>query len=328
MTSVHDHELAHLLDPELLPFKERGASFDIWDDIPAGRKLIELALAEMLAPYPMLSDVPFEDIELDGSGNPDGLNVRLYRPVNCESSTPVMLWLHGGGYIMGSLEMDVGFLQNLAHAAACVIVSVDYRLAPEHPFPCALDDAYHALRWLHKNAVQLDIDSQRIAISGISGGGGLAAGLGLYARDKGEVPVAFQLLLCPMIDDRNGTPSSLLPLTGIGWDRHSNINAWAAYLNREPESDPMTSEVSEYAAAARADDVVGLPPSFISVGSVDLFRDENIDYARKLLEAGVPTNLHVYAGGFHAFECIAAGTALAENSLNHIQEFIKKSFKI
>lgn len=327
MTSVHDHALAHLLDPELLPFKERGAVFDIWDDIPAGRKLIESALAEMLAPYPVRIDVPFEDIVLDGSDNPSGLKVRLYRPVNCESSAPVMLWLHGGGYIMGSLDMDVGFLQHLANAVACVIVSVDYRLAPEHPFPSALDDAYHALRWLHQNAVQLDIDSQRIAISGISGGGGLAAGLGLYARDKAEMPVAFQLLLCPMIDDRNSTPSSLLPFSGMAWDRRGNTNAWAAYLGREPNSDPIAAPVSEYAAAARVRNAAGLPPSFISVGSVDLFRDENIDYARKLLEAGVPTNLHVYAGGFHAFECIAAGTALAENSLNNIQEFIKKSFK-
>lgn len=327
MTVLQDHPLAHLLDPELLPFKERGATFDIWADIPAGREMIHNALAEMLAPYPVLNDVPFHDHRLSSADNPDGVVVRFYRPDNCSEIAPVFLWLHGGGYIMGSVEMDVGFLQALAKSVGCAIASVEYRLAPEHPFPAALDDSYTALQWLYHNAKKLQLDPKRIAIGGISGGGGLAAGLALYARDQAEIPVAFQLLLCPMLDDRNITRSTKLDFTGLAWDRRSNLNAWGAYLQRDADADPSACEVPEYAAAARAKDLTGLPPTYISVGSIDLFVDENIEYARSLLAANVPTSLHVHAGGFHAFECIAAGTTLAEHSIGLIQKALINAFR-
>lgn len=277
----------------------------------------------MLAPYPSIENVPFEDRRLNCADASGEFAVRIYRPDGFEGPLPALLWLHGGGYIMGSIEMDVEFLQHMALAVGCMIVSVDYRLAPEHPFPCALDDAYTALIWLYKEADQLGVDSQRIAIGGISGGGGLAAGLGIYARDKGEVPLIFQLLLCPMIDDRNITASSYFPLTGMAWDRRSNLNAWGAYLNRSPDDDPMATPVSEYAAAARAENLTQLPPTYISVGSVDLFMDENIEFARRLLAEGVQTSLFVHAGGFHAFECIAAEADVAKRSVRNIQDALK-----
>jgi acetyl esterase/lipase len=280
----------------------------------------------MLAPYPTLEEVPFTDHDIGDSSGASELTVRVYRPIDCPTSAPVLLWLHGGGYIMGSVDMDIGFLQHLAKSVGCVIASVDYRLAPEHPFPAALEDSYAALNWLYQNAQDLNIDPKRIAISGLSGGGGLAAGLTLYARDKGEIPVVFQLLICPMLDDRNITASSHLPLTGLAWDRRSNLNAWGAYLQRDPDGDPTSGQVSEYASAARAKDFSKLPPTYISVGSVDLFADENIDYARSLLLAGVATSLHVYAGGFHAFECIAAGTDLANRSINQIKHALIQAF--
>lgn len=323
---VAEHPLAHLLDPELLPFKERGTTFDIWADIPAGRKMIEEALVTMLAPYPTLDEVPYVDHIISRQDCSEGLKVRLYRPKNCPATAPVLLWLHGGGYIMGSVNMDVGFLQNMAKSVGCVIVSVDYRLAPEHPFPAALNDSYAALRWLYNCAKHLNINKQNIAIGGLSGGAGLAAGLVLYTRDKREIPMKFQLLICPMLDDRNITDSSHLPLSGLAWDRRSNLNAWGAYLRRDPDSDPMAADVSEYAAAARATNLSGLPPTYISVGSVDLFMDESIDYARGLLKTGVQTSLHVYSGGFHVFECIAAGTELANRSIKQIQNALIQSF--
>ena len=175
MSAIDDHPLAHRLNPELLPFKERGTTFDIWADIPAGRKMIEEALVTMLAPYPALEEVPFTDHKLSYSTNPEGITVRVYRPQNCQPKAPALLWLHGGGYIMGSVDMDIGFVQHLAKSTGCIIVSVNYRLAPEHPFPAAIEDAYAALTWLHQNADELGVDPDNIAIGGISGGGGLAA---------------------------------------------------------------------------------------------------------------------------------------------------------
>lgn len=326
MKNQNSHPLSSLLDSELLPYKQERSGFDLWADIPAGREMANAAAAELLTLSTPAVSVPYEDVAIS-EDDFTNLMVRIYRPDGLASLSPVLLWMHGGGYVMGSVDMDANYLQTLAFETSCVIVSVDYRLAPEAPFPAAIEDCYTALKWVRSNGARLDLDVNRIAIGGLSGGAGLAAGLALYARDKGDSPIMFQLLMCPMIDDRNITHSSHLDLTGLAWDRRNNVNAWGAYIEGETPDGPMTREdVSPYAAPSRCEDLSGLPPAFISVGSVDLFMDENIDYARRLIQSGVGADLHVYAGGFHAFECIATESSLAKRANEQIYAALRKAF--
>lgn len=209
---------------------------------------------------------------------------------------PALFWMHGGGYVIGNRSMDD--IRTLAWATSlgCVVASVEYRLAPEHPYPAPLEDCYDGLRWVHAHADELGIDPGRIGIGGISAGGGLAAALALLARDRGELPVAFQLLDSPMIDDRQITPSSRGDWLTV-WNRESNEFGWRSYLGDLYG----THAVPAHAAAARADQLVDLPPTLVVVGSADGFRDEDIWYATRLLQAGVPTELHVYPGAPHGF---------------------------
>jgi len=210
---------------------------------------------------------------------------------------PALLWIHGGGYVLGSVERDDLLAKHLARVGQCVVASVEYRLAPEHPFPAPVEDCYAALKWLSAQSAELGVHTSRIAIGGASAGGGLAAGLALLTRDRAEVEVAFQLLIYPMIDDRNIAPASETVPDTFVWTRENNRMGWRAYLGREPGG----ADVSPYAAAARATDLTGLPPAYIPVGDLDLFLDENITYAQRLLAASVPTELHVYPGAFHGF---------------------------
>jgi acetyl esterase/lipase len=222
--------------------------------------------------------------------------VRIHRPADAKGELPAVVHIHGGGYVIGSYDMDDALLDRWCPRAGIVGVSVEYRLAPEHPYPAPLDDCYAALRWTHEHAGELGIDPNRIGIGGISAGGGLTAGLALLARDRGEVPVAFQLLDCPMLDDRQATAS--IQLDGLYvWSRESNEFGWRSYLGDLYGSD----DVPIYAAAARATDLSGLPPAFVSVGAIDGFRDEDIDYAQRLNQAGVACELHVYPGLPHGY---------------------------
>jgi acetyl esterase/lipase len=212
-----------------------------------------------------------------------------------------LLWMHGGGYVSGSADAEDIRTRTMAAELGCVIVSVDYRLAPETPYPGPLEDCYAALRWLHASALELGVNTGRLAIGGGSSGGGLAAVLALLARDRGEIPLAFQALLAPMLDDRTVTADPPHPYTGeFIWTRDTNRFGWTALLGREPGSDG----ISPYAAAARAENLASLPPTFIAVGALDLFLEENMEYARRLIRAGVPTELHVYPGVFHGFQLV------------------------
>jgi acetyl esterase/lipase len=223
--------------------------------------------------------------------------VRVHRPAGVDEARPAIFTIHGGGYIIGSYVMDDFLHDAWGPLLGTVGVSVEYRLAPETPYPGPLEDCYTALRWTHEHADELGIDRARIGVSGISAGGGLAAALALLARDRGEFPFAFQLLDCPMLDDRQATPS--LAAEGLYvWSAASNEFGWRSYLGELYGSD----DVPPYAAAARATDLAGLPPACIVVGSIDGFRDEDVDYARRLNQAGVPCELHVIAGLPHAYQ--------------------------
>ena len=212
---------------------------------------------------------------------------------------PAILHIHGGGYTAGSAAIMIPSLQALAAALDCVIVSVDYRLAPATKFPGSLEDNYAALKWLYGNARDLGVDASRIAVMGESAGGGHAAMLAIAARDRKEVPLLFQALIYPMLDDRTGTTRQVPSHIGmLVWTPEANRSGWTALLG-VPAGAP---QVPEGAVPARVANVAGLPPAFIGVGDIDLFVEEDIAYAQRLVNAGVPVELNVIPGAFHAFD--------------------------
>ncbi len=310
------------LDPELAAPLETflhltGGGLNL-HDIPATRRTMEEMAAAQLAKAPPITGLTTADRQVPG---PDGeVFVRIYQPTERPDTLPALLWIHGGGYVLGSVERDDLLAAHLAKVAQCVVVSVEYRLAPEHPFPAPVEDCYAALKWLATHTGELGVAPSRIAIGGASAGGGLAAGLALLTRDRAEVELAFQLLIYPMLDDRNVAPASDTRPDTFVWTRENNLMGWRAYLGREPGG----ADVSPYAAAARADDLAGLPPAYIPVGDLDLFLDENIEYARRLLAAGVPTELHVYPGGYHGFNGFDPGAEIAQRFNNERDEALRR----
>ena len=242
-------------------------------------------------------DIRISDVEIPGE---PATSVRVYEPVGRRGPSAALLWIHGGGFVLGSPEQDDRTSIDFARELGLTVVAVRYRLAPEHPSPAALVDAYAALVWLFGEAESRGIDPTRIAIGGASAGAGLAAALALYAHDRGEVRPAFQLLVYPMLDDRTVTRPGLDTRGVRMWTPGSNRFGWTAYLGGEPGS----AGVSPYAAPARREDLSGLPQAWIGVGANDLFHDEDVEYARRLVEAGVPCELRVVDGAFHGFDAV------------------------
>jgi acetyl esterase/lipase len=275
--------------------------------LPAARAKMKKMVTALLAGLPPVEGVASRD-EFAPGAQGTAVRVRVYRPNDQPGKMPALLWIHGGGYVMGDIEQDDRLMKQLVRRIDCVAVSVDYRVAPEHPFPAPVEDCYAALKWLFAHTGELGVEPSRIAIGGASGGGGLAAGLALLARDRKEVQVAFQLLIYPMIDDRNITPASYAITDPRMWNRETNRLAWKAYLGR----DGGGADVSPYAAASRGTDLSNLPPAYIPVGALDLFVDENIEYAQRLIQAGVPTELHVYPGAFHGFDLFAPSASVSK----------------
>jgi acetyl esterase/lipase len=246
--------------------------------------------------------------------------VRVHRPATQTAPLPCVYSMHGGGYVIGSVAMDDARFDRWCTMLGCVGVSVEYRLAPETPYPGPLEDCYAGLCWTDTHADELGIDRSCLGIAGASAGGGLASALALVARDRGEVPLAFQLLECPMLDDRQTTSSSRLDGLPI-WSRESNSVGWRAYLGDLYGTD----EVPPYAAAARADDLGRLPPALVITGGADGFRDENILYGMRLNQAGVPTDLHVLAGAPHGVQMFV-GSAVARRWDSIVTEWLSLQF--
>jgi acetyl esterase/lipase len=247
--------------------------------------------------------------------------VRVHRPVGATGNLPCFVSMHGGGFVIGSVDLDDLLFDRWCPLLGIVGVSVDYRLAPETPYPGPLDDCHRALVWTYEHADELGVDRDAIVLHGVSAGGGLAAGLTLLARDRGEVPVAFQILDTPMLDDRRITASSRQDELAI-WNRESNEFGWRSYLGDRFDTD----DVPAYAAPTRATDLAGLPPAFVSVGTCDGFRDEDVDYALRLNQAGVPTELHVYAGAPHGYQ-FARDTAVYRASRLDIEDWFARQLR-
>ena len=230
---------------------------------------------------------------------PSGVGARLHRPTGVSSPTPALLWIHGGGYVIGTAAQDDALCRRFADTLGMTVAAVDYRLAPEHPYPAPLEDCYAALLWL---AGLPAVDPARIAIGGASAGGGLAAALALLARDRAEVKPVLQVLVYPMLDDRSVHTHLDDPGHRL-WNATSNRFGWRAYLG---DADPKV------AVPARRTDLSGLPPAWLGVGTLDLFHDEDITYAEQLQAAGVPCEVHLVPGAFHGFDGIAPQASISQ----------------
>jgi acetyl esterase/lipase len=289
-----------LVDPELAALLDQVPTVKLTEEIV--KQVRAMGQTQTLLTLPTFPDIEVTECFVPGPEGAPKVRVLLYLPITVEGSRPTLLWIHGGGYILGSPEQEDLLVKNIVSAIGCVAVSVDYRLAPETRHPGPVEDCYAALKWLHAHVSNLRVDPTRIAIAGSSAGGGLAAALGLLARDRGEIPLAFQLLIAPMLDDRTCTLAEPHPHTGeFIWTREANRFGWTSLLGQEPG----VPDVSPYAAAARAEHLEGLPPTFINVGALDLFLEEDLEYARRLTRAGVPTEFHLYPGAYHGFRMVA-----------------------
>ena len=299
--------------------KALPGGFNAIADIKERRNTVDSLLRMMIAELPPIENVVMEDRNIPGPDGSPEVGVRIYKPVDVSGSLPGMFFIHGGGMIMGSIEGENLKAAMLCETIQAVVVSVEYRLAPENPHPAPVQDCYEALVWMSKNATELGFDPERLAIVGGSAGGGLAIATALMARDQEFPKLCFQMANYPMIDDRNETPSSK-EITDVGiWDREANLEAWDWYLGGKP--------ADEYAAPARAKNLSDLPPTFIDVGEIDLFRDEDIEFATRLLQAGVTTELHVYPGAYHASEAFAPDAELSKQIWAKRIEALKRALK-
>jgi len=290
-----------LIDDEL---KRLIAEFQPFDPDCASLEETRARRAALVAPLSFdrcaveVSEVWIERGQTDGP-----LRALMYRPHDATGTLPAFLHIHGGGYVLGKADYSDQRNEQIALAANCLVLSVDYRLAPETRCPGAVEDCLLGLHWLAANSNRLGIDVKRIAIGGESAGGGLAAATALLARDRGAPRPILQWLMYPMLDDRTGSTADPHPFAGeYIWNAKANRFGWEALLGCAPGRE----EVSPYAAAARATDLSGLPPAYIAVGALDLFVEENIEYARRLMRAGVPVELHTYPGAYHGFDLIGA----------------------
>lgn len=286
--------MAYAYDPELAPLVDALPSASL-DDLESARRWI-LDLITPMNDQVDLTGLTVSDHDAPGpSGAPDVL-VRVYAPAADApaSGRPALLDIHGGGFVVGSIEMEHAFAAQVARELDAVVATVEYRLAPEHPFPAGVEDCYAALGWLHAKTSDLGVDAERIAVGGQSAGGGLTAATVLLARDRGGPPVCFQFLGIPELDHRLETTSMRTFVDTPMWHRGNAIRSWQMYLGADHEG-----EVSQYASPSLAPDLSGLPPAYVTTMEFDPLRDEGILYALRLLEAGVNVELHSFPGTFH-----------------------------
>jgi acetyl esterase len=305
-------------DPELAPWAPAFARLS-FADIPAARAG-EPELLAALPPYEAPVPLTVEEMLLPGPQDAPAVRVRRYRPAHHDGLLPAMVFIHGGGFVVGSIELNDADCRRIAAEVGAVVLSVEYRLAPEHPFPAGLEDCYAALVWVADHAEELRIDPDRIAVGGESAGGGLAAAVALLARDRGGPRLCLQFLGIPELDDRLEThsmrtlvdsPITTVPNGEISWD---------SYLGPGVRG---TDQVSPYAAPARATELASLPPALVTAYEFDALRDEGIAYGQRLLSAGVPTELHVYPGAFHGCTWLSHA-AISQKILGDVVDALRR----
>jgi acetyl esterase/lipase len=305
-----------LVDPELLPALKQFPAYDLSAEMVAKFRQIP-GMPPLPAPRP-------QPVERHIPGPPGAPEVRLWvvDPAPLEKSKPLLLHMHGGGFMMTD-PLLMPQLQGIATDCHCVVVSVDYRLAPETRYPGSLQDNYAALKWVHAHSEELGIDRSRIAVGGESAGGGHAASLAIHARDRNEVPIIFQLLIYPQLDDRTGSSHPAPPAIGhFMWTPSANRLAWSSLLGVPAAS----SKVPVSAVPARVASVAGLPPAWIGVGSIDLFVEEDMEYARRLVHAGVATELSVVRGAFHGFDLLVPDAEASQQFSAGWKTALRKAF--
>ncbi|MEZ5260860.1 MAG: alpha/beta hydrolase [Acidimicrobiia bacterium] len=316
--TLSPEDVAALVDPETAAVLATVPGLGTLDDELLGKvrrqriKLIEIE-ERLLSGTVTRTDIEVEPVDGDAP-----VSIRVHRPQDLplDEAVPCIYWMHGGGYVLGTNRNDDLRFDRWCRRFRCAGVSVEYRLAPETPYPGPLHDAYAGLRHVHAHAGELGIDPARIGVGGASAGAGLAAGLALHARDRGEVPLAFQALIYPMLDDRMTNPSTRWEVPV--WNPGSNVYGWRAYLGDRFGTD----DVPAYAAPARAERLAGLPPTYILVGTLDGFFDEDVAYAQRLNHEGVPAELHVYPGAPHGFDLFAPDTALAKRAVADLDRWL------
>ncbi len=309
-----DDELAEVLSA--IPVGSHGV-FDI-SDIPGTREAVRHMAVALGAQAPEYPDIAVEERSVP---RPDGgeVSVRILRPPVADD-LPVLLWFHGGGQVLGFAAQDDPSMKRLISEVSCAVVAVDYRLAPEAPAPAAAEDGLAVYRFVLENAKSWGFDERRIGIAGASGGGGIAAAVNLMIRDSGLPAPLFQALHYPMLDDRNETRSSR-EIVDVGvWDRGTNELAWKAILGDD------ASEVSAYQAAARATRFDGLPPTFLAVAEIDVFRDEDLHFGWQLISAGVPVEMHHFPGAFHGWDLFAPDSRLGRQFTSAWFSYLRHAF--
>lgn len=316
--------MTYAFDPELAPYVDALPSATL--DDPADLVTAREGLVDLLRPLNESVDVTgiaVTDHQVPGApGSPDVL-VRVYAPEPAppDGGRPALLDIHGGGFVLGSIEMEHGLAVKVARGLDAVVAAVEYRLAPEHPFPAAIDDCYAALVWLHDHAAELGIDPARIGVGGQSAGGGLTAGTVLLARDRGGPKVCFQFLGIPELDHRLETTSMRTFLDTPMWNRGNAIKSWAWYLGGHH------GDVSPYASPAIAEDLRDLPPTYLTTMEFDPLRDEGILYGLRLLEAGVQVELHSYPGTFHGSSLIP-GAAVSKRATEELIVALRRGLRV
>jgi acetyl esterase/lipase len=301
MSFTYDPEFAAAIAP-------MGEAAPAVGDVEARRAIWEPIIAGAGAAQPIPADVKMSD-QYATAGDGAQVQMRWYVKDGAAPG-PAVLFFHGGGYIFGHIDHFDGPVARYVSASGVPMLSVEYRRAPEHPFPTPLEDAYAALRWLHEHASELGVDPGRIGVMGDSAGGGMAAALTILARERGGPQIARQTLLMPMLDDRTRTPDPYITPYAL-WSYDDNATAWPALLG-DAAGGPG---VPATAAPARLEDATGLPPAYIEVGQIDVFRDEDLAYAVKLSRAGVPVEFHLHPGVPHEFDSIAFNSHVARRAI-------------